>query len=189
MLLHWSEIGCDRNWALYFSCWFVVGGFFHEIKFSVGWRKESTKQDSDSHRQMHWGKNASLILNLLLEEFNPEKGEGVYVHVWDFAWTCIAQRWAFMFTDTFVKHAVSSVWLCLIVVAQSLMITNFTPFAIFFLDKFSSTTAVQLLVRFSDVNIYMRTCFGQHLMSRRLWHLCYIFPSHPCGILSDRFWP
>lgn len=143
---------------------------------SVGWRKEWTKRVSDSHRQMHGGQYASLILNLPLQERNPERGEGMDVCVRDISWTCTAQRWAFVFTDTLVEHSVSREWVYLIVVAPSLMvIMNFTPFAIFFLEKFSFTTAVQVLVRFTDININIRICFGQHLMSRRLWQLCYIF--------------
>jgi len=48
-----------------------------------------------------------------------------------------------------------------------------------FLDKFSFPTAVLLLVRFSDISIYMRISFEQHLMSRRLWQLCCTFPVCP----------
>lgn len=129
---------------------------------------------------MHWGQYASLILNFLLEECNPERGEGVHVHVCDFVWTCIVQRGALILTDTSVEQAGSKVWVRLIIVAQSLMmIMNFTAFAIFFLNKFSFTTTAQLLVRFSDINIYMRIWFGRHLMSRGVQQLCYIFPSRP----------
>ena len=53
------------------------------------------------------------------------------------------------------------------------MIRNFTSFAVFFLDKVSFTTAVQLLLRFSDI-LHENLCWAASGVKKTLSALLHL---------------